>query len=467
MSALVAVSIMMTSVAQIPVEYPFAQPILNTSSSFGHLGMGNITGFEFPKMGALGTEVLFMGSFQNDQSALMVFDAQGYGRVDSIFNPLKYLGFGGHHIASGISDTRHRLLAYVVELDSDTMFNPGQRKQLHSVVLHIADLSTITIATTGQLFKPANVTLSSFTAPRIAASADGKEAYVVFQAWGDGNRWQGIIHAKVTFDVAHADVIPELTIVADSNTVIPGTLKHSPTRFGCLGSQAVSDAGDVVFFGSNCSQSGSTHKESDHTSQQASSFTHAGEVYPGIFRWSRSSGLSVVADPSIPVPLGSAGEAFVGFSDPAIGSDGTAAFVASTGGALGVFASDPSSGRLSAVATTSTPVPGASGMFGNFPYVPSVGEDGSVLFYGSAGTQSGVYSGVPSSSDSSPWTIQAELTLADKVQGHSLQYIGFGTCAYSQVTNIFATYLVLDNGVDGVWTFNRKSRRDRERLVLV
>jgi len=149
-----------------------------------------------------------------------------------------------------------------------------------------------------------------------------------------------------------------LKVVADSETIIPGT---SHSKFRCLGSQAVSSSGSVAFFGSNCT----TQR---HGSKQDERDAHAADLYPavfpGIYLWSvgQEGEIQVVADSSKTLTRwDKRTEQLVGFTDPAMGSDGTVAFVALTSaGNKGVFATNPTGKYLSMLTTTGAPVPGAS-----------------------------------------------------------------------------------------------------------
>merc|ERR1719198_2126708 len=77
----------------------------------------------------------------------------------------------------------------------------------------------------------------------------------------------------------------------------------------------------------------------------------------------------------------------------------------------------------------------ASTRFSDLPFVPSIDGNGTVLFYGAADDDhAGVYLASRSDSNMSSWKHNAELTLADKVEGQSLVYIGFGPGAFDRVT---------------------------------
>jgi len=296
----------------------------------------------------------------------------------------------------------------------------------------------------------------------VTANEDGSVAYIVFEAsgsWGPSAvPWQGILIATASLRSFHLD----MKVVADSNTLMPGTSSY----FNCVGSQAVSMTGVVAFFGSNCTTESKKGKRLAHSD----SLVHSNDLYPfvfpGIFKWSHHTGIMTVASAATKVP-GSVKDQFQGFSDPAIGSDGTIAFIALTNGGRGVFASSPRD-VLTTVAATSQSVPGAVGqVFKGFPFLPSVGTDGVVLFFAYAsGGYSGVYSGVLPMSDSTSWSVLPELTLQDQVMNQSIVYIGFGTNAYSTKANVFATYLVLKNDLDGIWTFSRKQPHNIGSIIV-
>lgn len=461
-SLLQLLSAVITCAATVPTDV--VQPISNTSSSIGKLGL--LDGFSFPTLGQLGDEVLFQGSFPNT-SALLVFGAHGGGLVDSVYGKSldtaigTYTAIGESSLAT--SKGKSRLLAFVA-----TVQKAG--KTVDSLILQIGAGngqtgpvgSILPIASTGQALSKGGPVLTSLSAPMVTYGADGELAYVAFQASATG--WQGIVLAK--YRLTNPNLPVEFTVVADSKTLIPKT----KLPMLCLGSQAVSETGDVVFFASHCSDSatGSPAVAAQRAAQMMfrtqrkrfHSLASAGDVNPGIFHWSATEGLTVVADPQTAVPAGAFTTAaqFVAFSNPAISRDGTCAFVGETSVGLGIFTANPMGQGLSAVATTATLVPGSSSaLFSDFPYVPSVGVDNVVVFYASApGVSSGIYSGKAASSGTNTGNIQAELTMGDTVAGQSLVFIGFGTNAYSDVSNVYASYLVLNNGMDGVWTFTRK-----------
>merc|ERR1719321_884783 len=208
----------------------------------------------------------------------------------------------------------------------------------------------------------------------LTASDDGKFGYVAFEAYAE--QWQGIILAVVPL---HPEAwngpkpiyqFVWLKLVADSETTIPGT-PHS--KFRCLGSQAVSASGSVAFFGSNCTTQRRGSKQDKRNAHAADPYP---AVFPGIYLWSvaQEGEIEVVANPSKTLTRwDKRTEQLVGFTDPAMGSDGTVAFVALTSaGNKGVFATNPTGKYLSMLASTGEPVPGASQrMFENFPYTPS------------------------------------------------------------------------------------------------
>jgi len=283
--------------------------------------------------------------------------------------------------------------------------------------------------------------------PDVAESPSGGTIHVAFEAYGD--RWQGIIHASVVI-INGVPLPPNLAVVVDTETTIPGVKPSQASTFRCLGSQAVSTTGDVVFFGSNCSSAEDSIKRRHRRGQHSDS--HAGDVYPGIFRWSAGK-MTIVADSSTRVPGASASEKFVGFSDPTISHEGTAAFVAMTSAGEKVIGVASPDQPLSIAASTSDPTT----RFSDLPFVPSIDGNGTVLFYGRAeDDHAGVYLASRSDSNNS-WAHTAELTLADKVEGQSLVYIGFGCGAFNHETGTFAAYLVLSNDVEGIWTFSSKA----------
>jgi hypothetical protein len=293
--------------------------------------------------------------------------------------------------------------------------------------------------------------------PDVAESPSGGQIYVTFEAFGDG--WQGIVQATVVI-IDGTPLPPTLVVVADTETSIPGTKHSDASSFRCLGSQAIASSGDVVFFGSNCSSVDKSFSRRSRHEQRSDS--HSGDVYPGVFRWSAGK-LSVIADPSTPVPGGTASEKFIGFSDPTISHDGTAAFVALTTGGEKVIAVSTPDKQLSIAASTASPVT----KFTDLPFVPSIDGNGTVLFYGAAdNNRSGVYSATRSKPNASNWKPVAELTLADKVEGQSLVYIGFGNGAYNHETGTFAAYLVLANDVEGIWTFSRKGLQESPIIMV-
>jgi len=448
-----------------------AQPIFNTTSSLKHFGHPD--GFTFPMVaGEHGDGVLLQGSFGTNIAALLTFNTNGQGLIDTVDTistskvfgvqqlndsaSIEFLGFGDSSLAADTGDTSI-ILAFVAtarSLDNGQCFD--------GIFIQERGKGVVALATTEQAFGPAGGTFRGFSSPAISVSASASKTYITFQA--QAANWQGIVLAELeTSKLDYAQ--PALSVVADSNTIIPGTTDLS---FRCLGQQVVSAAGDVVFFGSHCEESvvssivsaQSAHRVFFRTKRTEGHclrkrLAYSNNVFPGIFQWSRQHGLTVVADANTRVPGGSDSATFVGFSDPAISADATAAFVAeSTDGVLGVYAHR--AGRLEEIATTSTEAPGTGGqLFGDFPFVPTVSSNGEVIFYSSvAGSYSGIYSGTTSAIYGSS-SIRTELTLADAVGGKSLIYIGFGTSACSQSANVCAAYLVLGDGVDGVWTWNR------------
>jgi len=146
------------------------------------------------------------------------------------------------------------------------------------------------------------------------------------------------------------------------------------------------------------------------------------------------------------IPDGQPGERFVAFSDPGISIDGTAAFVGlGDKGSYGVFKGSRRK-PLSLVAGRQTPMPGYNGMtFQNIPYVPSVGPDGEVIFFGSASSEhAGIYAEHPATG-----TLSTVINYNDKVENQELIYIGYGAQAYS--AGLASAYMVLNDTTCGVW----------------
>lgn len=172
----------------------------------------------------------------------------------------------------------------------------------------------------------------------------------------------------------------------------------------------------------------------------------AGVLSPGIWRWN-SGALEAVADDLVDVPSGPSGERFTAFSNPAIGVDGTTAFVGlGNNGSYGIFRQRPGQ-VLKLVVSRQDDVPGYEGSkFTNFPQPPSVGEKGDVVFFGQSSAE---VAGVFYETDSSLGTL---INYDDQIEGVGLTYVGYGTNAYS--ANRVAMYLLLENNENGIWTFD-------------
>jgi len=481
---------LMTLVTGASVDSPEARPVANTSSSVGHFG--HLDGFTFPILsgGAKGGNIMFQGSFANS-AAILLYDAsegtllegintstpvhnQGRslhsGALDS--NVLRLTGLGYFALANSGAHALHRAIAFIataeVQMTEDS---------IDGIFLQgFGSSGVFPIITTQDKFEPIGATLSPFDGVSVAVSPNRRIIYVAFSAQAFAGKWSGIVLAAVTSESVDGQIKygKKLTLIVDSHTRIPSTQNFT---FKCLSGPGVSSNGMVSFFGSHCTTSQASPMVRSQRSLksfiktqtwQGHCLSHfqqrpGSDVYPGVFRWTQLRGIRGVATAASRVPQSGRkrqhqADDFVAFSDPVIGAGGTMAFVGlSSSGALGVYVSKPRS-ALQVIADTHTQIPGGSNVtFGDFPYQPSVGEGGDIVFYAAAQPPfSGIYSG--SSAENS---LRAELTLQNQISNQSLIYIGFGSHAFDANSDSFAAYLVLENGVDGVWSISRQISDDK------
>jgi len=249
-----------------------------------------------------------------------------------------------------------------------------------------------------------------------------------------------------------------LEVVADNTMKMPGF----GASFTCLNGPAVTQAGDVIFFGSQCGSNGASQMVTNQFNNLVMYKTEpvlkhaltkgrqvgAGTTYPGLWRWSAGA-LSVLVGQNTTIPGGQSGEEFLAFSDAGVGIDGTVAFVGMGEGATyGVFR-DSGAGLVSVV-SNQVEVPGYPGCnFASFPQVPSVDETGELVFFGQCNEKvGGVFASQP---DGSFGTL---LTYDDKVDGQDTIYVGYGANAVAG--GKAAVYMVLDdrNVTNGIWVFD-------------
>lgn len=287
-------------------------------------------------------------------------------------------------------------------------------------------------------------------------SEDKTECYVSFSARA-GSSWRGILLAKVPADASsNAEVV--LTTVVDTATAIPAG--NTSVNFRCMSVPQATPQGDVVFFGSNCGSSGSEIVESQWNklalfgdtlrdaailTKNRGSWLGGTNVNPGIWRYGQGSIIEVVNFEST-IPSGKDGEAFVAFSDPGVGLDGTAAFVGlGNQGTYGLFKGNRNK-PLKLIAGKLTAVPGyPNNSFQSIPNIPSIGPQGEVVFFGSSTSDvAGVFAEDPVTGE-----LSTVINYDTQVEGQPTLYIGFGTQAYSD--NVASAYIVLNDTTCGVW----------------
>jgi hypothetical protein len=176
----------------------------------------------------------------------------------------------------------------------------------------------------------------------------------------------------------------------------------------------------------------------------------AGVLNPGIWRFAEGA-LEAVADDMHDLPSGGPGERFQAFSNPGVGVDGTTVFVGlGNNNTYGIFRQRLGQ-PLELVVSRNDDVPGYEGCkFSNFPQVPSVGEVGDVVFFGQCDSEvAGVFYEAGSGSDGYFGTL---INYDDTIEGQNITYVGYGTNSYS--ANRVAMYLLLQNGSNGIWTFD-------------
>jgi hypothetical protein len=374
-----------------------------------------------------------------------MLDSVNSSSVDAGGNTLN--GFGDF----GISSSNHPLGSPVLTFVSTAAGADGVFLQMPTGVI-------LQVASTTQVYEPAGAAFYMLSETSVAVSEDKSEVYVAFSARA-GASWRGVLLAIVPADAdGNEDVV--LTTVADTNTPIPAG--STTVNFRCLTVPEATPQGDVVFFGSNCGSTGSgfveaqfnklaftkfNPRDSDILTKNRGSFYGAENVNPGIWRYGKDDGsLSEVVNFETTIPGGQPGEAFVAFSDPGVGIDGTAAFVGlGNNGSYGIFKGSRNT-PLSLVAGRQTEVPGYSPYtFQSLPNVPSVGPQGEVVFFGVATSEiGGVFA-----QDADSGALSTVINYDDKVDGQGLLYIGYGTQAYTN--GVASAYMVLEDTTCGVW----------------
>ena len=266
---------------------------------------------------------------------------------------------------------------------------------------------------------------------------------------------------------------------------------HGSAPLTCIENPALSADGAVAFFGSSCDgRSTSLLRDSDRfrRSRRASSHAIRDDSPPrnkaaGIFLvrqpavghpWPEpgAAHIEVIADYSTgvptdhgPAPASTPPAQFVGFSSP-VASKTCVAFIGqSSSGTLGIYSYSLATGGLALIADTTTPVPhlGArGGSFSDFPYVPSVSPDCAVAFFATAGgAASGIYlaespkqHAQQASARPAPPTIRPLLTMADKIAGEPIAFLGLGAGAFDGQT---AALYAVTSTVDGIYALDTRS----------
>jgi hypothetical protein len=424
--------------------------ILDTNDTIE--GLGKVDGFTFPRVGGDSADQTVFGSWADAGNALLVYGSDGSGMLDSVNsssvdaagNTLN--GFGDF----GISSSNHPLGSPVLTFVSTAGGADGVFIQMPTGVI-------LQIASTAQVYEPAGAAFYMLSETSVAVSEDKSECYVSFAARA-GASWRGIILATIPADADSSDDVV-LTTVVDTNTPIPAG--STTVNFRCMSAPEATPQGDVVFFGSNCGSTGSPFveaawnarafsglmpRDSDILTKNRGSFFGATNVNPGLWRYGKDGSLSEVVNFETTIPDGQPGEAFIAFSDPGVGVDGTAAFVGlGNNGSYGIFKGSRN-GPLSLVAGRQTIMPGYSpATFQSLPNVPSVGPDGEVVFFGLATSEmAGVFAQDPDTG-----ALSTVINYETKVEGQSLLYIGYGTQAYSN--GLASAYMVLEDTTCGVW----------------
>jgi len=424
--------------------------ILDTNDTIA--GLGKVEGFTFPRLGGEAADRTVFGTYVDEGNGLALYHSDGSGFLDGLSN--KSVDAAGNTLNGfgdfGISSNNHPMGVPVVAFVSTAADVDGVFLQLPTGVI-------LQLASTAQVYEPANGTFYYLSEVSVAVSEDKRECYVAFAARA-GSSWRGVLLATVPTDAdSNDDVV--LTTVVDTATPIPKG--NVSVNFRCMSVPQTTPQGDVVFFGSNCGSSGSpmveaqfnklafsgkNTRDSDILTKNRGSFRGATNVNPGIWRWGTDGSLAEVVNFETTIPGGQPGEAFVAFSDPGVSLDGTAAFVGlGNNGSYGVF-KESRAKPLSLVAGRQTPMPGYENhTFQNIPNIPSVGPQGEVVFYGAATSEiAGIYAEDPITG-----ALSSVITLDAQVEGQGLLYIGFGTQAYGN--GLAAAYMVLEDTTCGIW----------------
>ena len=257
----------------------------------------------------------------------------------------------------------------------------------------------------------------------------------------------------------------EVHTLVNASRAQPG----SKGKLTCLQNPAISKAGFVAFFGSDC-PSASRRQDDDGTrmyrtrprrehalhlyDKTSEGFTVTAGIYlaqlpasGGAYPPAGEASLTVVADSFSTVP-GKPGVSFEAFTSP-VASEKMVAFVGATSdGALGVYTYDLSTpGSLRRIADTGTAVPGGSGgTFSDFPYPPSVAGTTVVFYAAAGGTASGLYA--HTRSDAGVSTLKKLVTMGDTLNGESIAFLGAGAASSDATTAAF--YAVTQT--NGVYT---------------
>jgi len=428
--------------------------VAQSDSSYG--GLGLVEGFTYPQMGGQNGVDVFAGAYTAGEGFLGEFNSDGFvsglnqSTVTDVGSPLLAFGdFAVSRASTPSGDVAKVFVSSTVDYDGVFLQLPG---------------GIVTIATTQNTWE--GNTFNVLSNPAVEISHDQAHALVAFEAktGAYSSGWRGILLAKVPLN---APAVVSLLKVVDNKMSMPGT----SNIFKCITSPAVSQTGDVVFFGSQCGSSRASEMVTDQfnnlvkfkgepVSQHAlTKHRQVGvpDLHAGVWRWSAGTILAL-ANENTQVPGGPHGEGFMSFSQPAIGIDGTVGFVAlGNNGSYGMYKT--TSSGLAVIANKQVAVPGYEDKFQNFPQPPSFDKNGNAVFYGQSTAK---IAGVFAETSSGLATVLNE---DDLIGGYNTVYVGFGANAVS--TDKAAVYLVLSDSdsTNGVWIFDVPTSADDVALV--